>query len=484
MYRKPDGQMTIEDFILPFEGKLKADNRWVKMAEIIPWDEIEQEYAKLFENEIGNVAKPARMALGALIIKEKCGYSDIETVEQIAENPYLQFFIGLKEYKTEAPFDPSLMVHFRKRFNMEAVNNINEKIFKANRKDKDDPPPTGGKGKKDKKKIKNKGKLIIDATCAPADIRYPTDLSLLNEAREKTEAIIDRLYKDQESKTKKPRTYRRKARKQYLLVAKSRKAKKKQIRKAIGQQLRFIRRNLNHIERMKQQGELSAKEAKTLSVLKKLHQQQQYMYENKVHSVKERIVSIAQPHIRAMVRGKAKAPTEFGAKLSISLIDAHVFLDKLEWDNYNEGLTLIESVKRYHERTGYYPLSVHADAIYRNRDNLNFCKTNGIRLSGPKLGRPPKVVSAKDKKLARQDARDRIPVEGAFGVAKRRYSLGLIMTRLQETSESVIAMQFLVMNLAQRLRLIFALFSKSSISLKKWLLFRFTAKIVQTFAFS
>ena len=483
MYRKPDGQMTIEDFILPFEGKLKADNRWVKMAEIIPWDEIEQEYAKLFENEIGNVAKPARMALGALIIKEKCGYSDIETVEQIEENPYLQFFIGLKEYKTEAPFDPSLMVHFRKRFNMEAINSINERIFKKGRNDKDDPPPTGG-GKKGKKKIKNKGKLIIDATCAPADIRYPTDLSLLNEAREKTEALIDRLYKDQESKTKKPRTYRRKARKQYLLVAKSRKAKTKQIRKAIGQQLRFIRRNLNHIERMKQDNELNAKEAKTLSVLKKLHQQQQYMYENKVHSVENRIVSIAQPHIRPIVRGKAKAPTEFGAKLGVSLIDAHVFLDKLEWDNYNEGQTLIESVKRYHERTGYYPASVHADAIYRNRDNLNFCKIHGIRLSGPKLGRPPKVVSAKDKKLARQDARDRIPVEGAFGVAKRRYSLGLIMTRLQETSESVIAMQFLVMNLAHRLRFIFALFSKSGIPLKEWLTLRFTAKIETTFVFS
>ncbi len=423
------------------------------------------------------------MALGALIIKEKCGYSDIETVEQIEENPYLQFFIGLKEYKTEAPFDPSLMDHFSKRFNIEAIGNINEKIFKAGRKDKDDPPPAGG-SKKNKKKIKNKGKLIIDATCAPADIRYPTDLSLLNEAREKTEAIIDRLYKDQKSKTKKPKTYRRKARKQYLLVAKSRKAKTKQIRKAIGQQLRFIKRNLNHIEQMKANTELSAKEAKTLSVLKKLHQQQQYMYENKVHSVENRIVSIAQPHIRPIVRGKAKAPTEFGAKLSISLIDAHVFLDKLEWDSYNEGQTLIQSVKRYHERTGYYPASVHADAIYRNRDNLNFCKTNGIRLSGPKLGRPPKVVSAKDKKLARQDARDRIPVEGAFGVAKRRYSLGLIMTRLQKTSESVIAMQFLVMSLAHRLRFIFALFSKSGNSLKEQLFYRLTAKIVQTFVFS
>ena len=219
-------------------------------------------------------------------------------------------------------------------------------------------------------------------------------------------------------------------------------------------------------------------------VLKKLHQQQQYMHENKVHSVENRIVSIAQLYVRPIVRGKAKTPTEFGAKLSISLIDSHVFLDKLEWDNYNEGQNLNQSVKRYHERTGYYPLSVHVDAIYRNRENLSFCKAHGIRLSGPKLGRPPKVASAKDKKLARQDARDRIPVEGALGVGKRRYNLGLIMTRLQETSESVIAMQFLVMNLAHRLRFIFAIFSKSGISLKEWLFFRFTAKIESTIACS
>lgn len=90
MYRELYGQLTIDDFILPFEGKLRADNRWVKMAQIIPWDGIEQEYSKLSENETGNVAKQTRMALGALIIiKEKCGCSDIETVEQIQENPYL-----------------------------------------------------------------------------------------------------------------------------------------------------------------------------------------------------------------------------------------------------------------------------------------------------------------------------------------------------------------------------------------------------------
>jgi len=484
MYRKPRAQLNIDDFLLPFEGKLRADNRWVKMAKLIPWDEIEKEYAELFENDTGNVAKPARMALGALIIKEKCGYSDIETVEQIRENPYLQWFIGLKEFQTEAPFDPSLMVHFRKRFGMDKVNAINEKIFLPGKDNKDDdPPPTGGsKPGKGKQETKNRGKLIIDATCAPADIRYPTDISLLNEAREKTEQIIDRLYSPQKGLIKKPRTYRIKARKQYLSVAKSRKARKKLIRKAIGQQLRFVRRNLGHIEQLQKTVAPSKKDGQTLEVIRKLYQQQRQMYDQRSHSVEERIVSISQPHIRPIVRGKIKAPTEFGAKISVSLIDGHAFLDKLEWENYNEGSTLISTVELYKGRTGFYPESVHVDAIYRTRENIRYCKAHGIRISGPRLGRPPKLVDPGEKKLAYQDALDRIPIEGTFGVGKRCYSLGLIMAKLPETSESIIAMQFLVMNLVNRLRFIFALFLKSNISYFKAIFGRFACRLIPTAA--
>ena len=479
MYRKPDGQLSLDDFKLPFEGKLSAENRWVKMAQLIPWDEIEQDYARLFENDIGNVAKPARMALGALIIKEKCGYSDIETVAQIKENPYLQYFIGLKEYKYEAPFDPSLMVHFRKRFGMDEINAINEKIVEQYKNDRDDdPPPTGRTDAKGKKKTKNKGKLIIDATCTPADIRYPTDLSLLNEAREKTEKMIDQLYAQQKELNKKPRTYRRKARKQYLMVAKSRKAKKKQIRKAVGQQLRFIKRNLGHIIKLKENAALAAKDEQTLGVIKKLYHQQKQMYEQKTHTVADRIVSISQPFVHPIVRGKIKTPTEFGAKISISLVDGYAFLDKLDWHNYNEGTELKHSVELYYNRLGYYPVSVHIDAIYRNRENLAYCKARGIRVSGPKLGRPPKMVSAKEKKLYRQDARDRIPVEGKLGEGKRCYGLGLIMAKLQNTSESVITMQFLVMNLAHLMRYIFALFSKSGIAVLKTILFKISVRLM------
>ncbi|TLM97903.1 MAG: transposase [Actinobacteria bacterium] len=131
MYRKPDPQITIDDFILPFSGKLSAENRWVQLAKVIPWDEIEKEYAFMFPSDRGNVAKPVRMALGSLIIQVRCGYSDRETVQQITENPYLQYFIGLKEYQLTKPFNPVAMVKFRKRFNAKRLAEINERIVAA-----------------------------------------------------------------------------------------------------------------------------------------------------------------------------------------------------------------------------------------------------------------------------------------------------------------------------------------------------------------
>ena len=183
MYRRPTGQMVLEDVVLPFEGKLDANNRWVKLAQIIPWSDIEKDYADLFPSNTGTVAKPLRMALGALIIKERCGFTDRETVEQITENPYLQYFIGLEKYQIEPPFDASLMVYFRKRLDQNIMNKINELICQGeqNKKTKDpgdpgEPPHTGGVlSKQDSKSDEpaNKGKLLLDATCAPADIRYP-----------------------------------------------------------------------------------------------------------------------------------------------------------------------------------------------------------------------------------------------------------------------------------------------------------------------
>jgi IS5 family transposase len=131
MYRKQE-QPAIppENFELTNECKLSQDNRWVMMARLIPWSEFEEEYASKFNEEMGAPAKSFRMALGALIIKEKLGISDRETVEQIKENPYLQYFIGMSSYSNKAPFDASMLVHFRERISADLVNKVNQEMVK------------------------------------------------------------------------------------------------------------------------------------------------------------------------------------------------------------------------------------------------------------------------------------------------------------------------------------------------------------------
>ncbi len=182
------------------------------------------------------------------------------------------------------------------------------------------------------------------------------------------------------------------------------------------------------------------------------------MYENESNRIDDRIVSISQPHIRPIVRGKAGKSVEFGAKLSVSCFEQYVFLDHLSWDNFNESGDLKRQVEAYKKFTGYYPTSVHVDRIYRTRDNRAWCKERGIRISGPPLGRPPKNISKETKKQAQDDERFRNAIEGKFGQAKRRYSLNCIMTKLSETSETSMAITFLVINLSTLLRQVYCLF--------------------------
>ncbi|MGG1614868.1 IS5 family transposase [Paenibacillus sp. FSL K6-2441] len=305
----------------------------------------------------------------------------------------------------------------------------------------------------------NEGTMMVDATCAPADVAYPTDLNLLNEAREKLEAIIDTLHEPVMGQVPKPRTYREKARKQYLAVSKQRRPGPKVIRKAIRRQLGYVGRNLTIIaEQAKAQPLtlLSRKAYRDLLVIHELYRQQLQMYNGRTHQIEDRIVSIHQPHVRPIVRGKAKARVEFGAKIAVSMTKGYAFLDRMSWDNFNESTTLIEAIEKYRSRMGYYPAVVQADQIYRTRENRNFCKQHGIRLSGPALGRPPKEGQTSEQRhLAKQDAGQRNAIEGKFGEGKRKYGLGRIRARLAQTSESVITLQLLVMNLERRLRVLF-----------------------------
>ena len=464
MYRRSSpGQLSFQDFYLPFGGHLCGDNRWVKLAEFIPWDDLEDHYAEQLDAQLGTPAKPFRVALGALIIQQRLGTSDRETVEQIRENPYLQYFLGFWEYRDSPPFDASSLVHFRKRLTLDILNAINDRITQQamaampapdaesetdSSQDNDDD---------DDDTTTNQGQLLLDATCAPADINYPTDLKLLNHARELTEAIIDILYKPiRERFKRKPRTYRRIARQSYLSVAKQRRPSGKMIRKAVGQQLQCLGRNLGHIDRLMAHGaslsQLPTWLYQRLLVIAELFVQQQQMHQTRTHRIDDRIVSLSQPHLRPIVRGKAGTPVEFGAKLSVSCVDGFVFLDRLSWDAFNESGDLPQQVEAFHRRFGHYPNVVQVDRIYRTRANRDYCRDRGIRLSGPPLGRPSVKDAAHLRQQEREDAGIRNAIEGKFGQGKRRFGLDRIRTKLATTSATVIALTLLVMNLERWLR--------------------------------
>jgi len=191
------------------------------------------------------------------------------------------------------------------------------------------------------------------------------------------------------------------------------------------------------------------------------------MWQSGKKSISDRIVSISQPHVRPIVRGKAAAKTEFGMKLSISVVDGISMPERMSWNAYNEGCDLVRDIERYRERYGHYPESVHADKIYRTLTNRMWCKARGIRLRGVPLGRPPKDAEKNRarRRQIREDEGIRNAVEGKFGQAKRRYGLARVMARLAESSLSVISITFLVINLDRLLavpflRLLEELFSE------------------------
>ncbi len=189
-----------------------------------------------------------------------------------------------------------------------------------------------------------------------------------------------------------------------MKVAKKRRPSRKERIDAIAKQLQYIKRNLSHIENLVNSGaelsSLSPRKYKMLLVVTEVYRQQLWMYENESKRIDDRIVSITQPHIRPIVRGKAGKSVEFGAKLSVSCFDNYIFLDHLSWDNFNESGDFKKQVEEYKNYTGYYPSSVHVDERPRGgflrkgtreyefiekRENRAWCKERGIRISGPPL---------------------------------------------------------------------------------------------------
>ena len=484
-------QLVLEGFETPFEQQLTKENRWVKRAHHIPWDKLVGYYDKLFPSIEGRPPISGRVILGAVIIKHLNDLTDRETIAQIQENMFMQYFLGYSSFTNEEPFSDTLFVEIRKRLNMELLAKINEVIVlhciemqeskgkepQTLENEKQQAPviedrgagnnpvnqkilaePAGvslNENSKDLKEAplpatKNKGKLLVDATVAPQNITFPTDLKLLNAARKKSEELIDILYDPWRHGDKKVKTYRRVARKCFLNAAKKKRKTAREIYKTNGQQLRFLKRNLAHIDTLLAAYErfpLKAKNQKYLMVLHTVYDQQEEMHRTRTHRIDHRIVNIHQPHVRPIVRGKESAKTEFGSKIQMSLVDGFTFIDYLSWEAFNEGGYLMGSVEQYKARFGFYPQKVLADQIYCTRENRKQLKLLDIQLIAKPLGRP----SAQAVKNHVSPG-ERNPIEGKFGQAKVAYGLNKIRAKLANTSTSWIAAIALVLNLVKLTR--------------------------------
>jgi len=441
MYRPKDRKTELLfKELLPLGGKLDENNRWFKYYSLIDWDKLEQEYLKYFSNT-GRPGLDARLIIGALCIKHMMGVSDAEVVIMIQENPYMQYFCGLEQFATKKLFDDSSLTKIRKKIGVKFFKKLEKSIIEELKK---------------RKIIRSRG-MMLDATVFPSNIRYPTDVGLLNSAREWLVNTIDKLGREI---GKKVRTYKRVARKSYLNLAKKKNKTTKEIRKINKQMLQFVRRNKKQlkeiIEKMGGFGhKVSGEVIKQLAVIEKIYEQQMEMYIKKTRQIKDRIVSLHLPEVRPICRGKAGKKTEFGPKGTMTSVDGFLFLDKLENSAFPEADTeLVKTqIENFRQKFGKMPEYCIGDGIYGTRENREMLKEKGIRDAFRKLGRKTQGC-AREERWKKKKQRERSQIEGFIGNVKEHYGCRQIKYRIAGGDEIWVRMGLTMMNLhtaAQRI---------------------------------
>lgn len=418
VYRQTAIQLSFESFGTNLSTPLSADNEWVQLADQMPWKQLDEAYQLAFPSKLGRAGKPFRLLYGAQLIKQKTGLSDRDVVEAIRDTPAYQYFIGIPQYQLKLPFDHTALAYFRRR--IAPISELIRGII------------TDTVRERLQSHLPTKSVMITDATCTPVNIKYPQDTQLLNSARTNLEGDI--MVMAHQLQIAPPRTYKREA--HAVWIAFSRKPRRwgKLTRKQIKAQLQYIHRDLRYMDEMIDQGaDLTAARAKRLGVIRLLFDQQDYMYRNRTHRVEDRIVSLSQPEIRPIVRGKAKAPVEFGPKIDISIMDGVIDIERFSFSAFNESSDLGATLDHYFDVHGEYPDEVLLDTLYRTRKNIGMCANLGIRVSGPRLGRKPKHVDAA-KRRKDQDAENRRgEIERRFAFVKGTLGLNLVKEKTAET---------------------------------------------------
>ena len=441
--------------------RLPKSNRWVQMGDTLPWREYENVYNKRLKNDrVGASNRPGRMVIAALIIKHKLNLSDEETIKAIQENPYMQYMCGLTEYTDKPIFDPSLFVTIRKRITIEDINALTLELARKARakKDKEDNEGNGegGQGKDGDSAAAcstQPDDLKADATCADAEVRYPTDIDLVEDGSKYIDRMIDKVCVHKGIR-KPAGTERARIRAIYLSVIKRKTKGAKQLRDALSRMLPLLYRDILTLINLigvddETYGHFNRTHKRTIQAVIDMYHQQDAMLREGTHTCEGRIISIHQPHLRPIVRGKARAKTEFGAKIGVSIVSGYSFIDHHSWEAYNESSDLAVHLDLFKERFGSKPKRFFGDKIYLNRDNRRTLKEKSIEIMGSALGRPPKDHKPEQVERERIGVKLRNEAEAQFGTGKRVYRANNIRAKLPDTAQCWTGMCYFVKNLAK-----------------------------------
>lgn len=200
---------------------------------------------------------------------------------------------------------------------------------------------------------------------------------------------------------------------------------------------------------------LKRHEKKIIKSIITMFHQQETMFKKGTHSIADRIISIFQPHIPPIVRGKAKATTEFSAKIGASVVHGYTFIENHSWDAYNEEANLELQIELYRKRLGCLPSRIYADKIYMNRENRNLMKNLEIEAMGKPLERPLKNPDMEYEKRMTKAAGERNEVEATFGTGKRIYRANNIRAKLPETANCWTGMCYFIKNVMKFIKELF-----------------------------
>ena len=429
---------THDWFVVP---KLDDNHELIKISKAIDWPALSDKLAKFYCPDNGRPAKPSQAKVGLLILKHLYRLSDDDLVDLIKRDLYAQYLCDVSFGEAIKFIHSTTLVKFRKKIGLSGIKLIEEEVLNSLKRTK----------------LLKGRKLVCDTTVVPSNISYPTDISLLEKVRAKA---VKYLEKAKQFGADTFRTYKRTARKTFITYQKIRHHTIQSRRRTQKKILQFSKRNTaqlkNALEKISQKTDTSLngikeevkeqflKEAKRfLATASNIVEQQKNIY--KRLPVKERIVSVHQPHLRPMVRGKYPVEVEFGPKILLNLKNNFLFLEYLSFNNTSDSQLLDISLKGYQERFGNTPTQLAADRGFWSKDNYRLAEN--LKIKKIAIENKGKSSYLKGKPFRERLRRLRCSIEAKISLSKRKYGLDRIRYTMPQGEEMWVRLGLMAMNL-------------------------------------